>query len=134
MRYHSDEIMDTVNTEALIRLKNQMKEAGITSAELARKMGVARQQTYRWINGLQEMNLKRWEEAAQHLNVHPAALLWGHDTPAFDEDKLVRVLTDIQQTADDKGVRLTPTQVARIAVESYKENSNIEFLIKLVSS
>jgi len=122
------------HTDALIRLKNQMKEEGISSAELARKMGVARQQTYRWVNGLQEMNLKRWEEAAKHLNIHPAALLWGHDTPAFDEDKLVRVLTEIQQTADDKGVQLNPTQVARIAVESYKSDTDINFLVNLVSS
>ena len=122
------------HTDALIRLKNQMKEEGISSAELARKMGVARQQTYRWVNGLQEMNLKRWEEAAKHLNIHPAALLWGHDTPAFDEDKLVRVLTEIQQTAEDKGVQLNPTQVARIAVESYKSDTDINFLVNLVSS
>jgi len=122
------------HTDALIRLKNQMKEEGISSAELARKMGVARQQTYRWVNGLQEMNLKRWEEAAKHLNIHPAALLWGHDTPAFDEDKLVRVLTEIQQTADDKGVQLNPTQLARIAVESYKSDTDINFLVNLVSS
>ena len=122
------------HTDALIRLKNQMKEEGISSAELARKMGVARQQTYRWVNGLQDMNLKRWEEAAKHLNIHPAALLWGHDTPAFDEDKLVRVLTEIQQTAEDKGVQLNPTQLARIAVESYKSDTDINFLVNLVSS
>jgi len=126
--------MEIENTDALVRLKNQMRESGLSSAELARKMGVARQQTYRWINGLQEMNLKRWEEAAKHLNVHPAALLWGHDTPAFDEDKLIRVLTEIQQTAEDKDVQLNPTQVARIAVESYKSDANIEFLVNLVSS
>ena len=127
-------MIDTERKEALERLKNQMREAGITSAELARMMGVARQQTYRWTNGLQEMSLKRWEEAAKYLGVHPAALLFGSDTPAFNDDKLVKVLTEINTILEDEGASLTPTQVAKIAVESYKTDTNIKFLIGLASS
>ena len=126
--------MDDTYKLAIERLRSTLQERKISPAQFARAMDVARQQTYRWLNGHQEMSRKYWEKAAILLDIHPANLMYDTDLPSINDERLVSVLENIHTIMEEKGVKLTPRQIAKCVTEGYKSDTNIEFLVELLST
>lgn len=51
-------------------LSDRLRENGMTQAELARRLGIERQQVNKWVKGHQRMSLETSKNVATTLNLH----------------------------------------------------------------
>ena len=118
------------------RIKEICKERGINPAQFGRMVGVSRQQVYRWFSLVQRMPDLKIEKSAEVLNVHPAELRYAVQPTEIDQERLLKILTDIFEQVESRGATLTPAQLAHLATTLYAkgDGDTLDDFLKFVTA
>lgn len=107
------------HVEAVKRIKEICKDQGITPAEFARRVGVSRQQVYRWFSFEQRMPDLKIDASAEALGVHPAKLRYEHQGAEIDKDRLAKIIVNCREEAQKRRIKMTDAQFAQIVAAVY---------------
>jgi len=118
--------MNKPHEAAAKRVKTLCRERGITPAEFARRIGVSRQQVYRWFSLEQRMPDLKIDRCAEALGVHPAQLRYAQEGAEIDKKKLVKILTELLNTSKKRKISLTNSQIAQITATVYTHGNGKE--------
>ena len=102
----------------VVKIKQLMRDNDMSVADLAKEIGVSRQNVYRWLNGTKPISRKRIEQLGNVFGKHPSTIMFDGVAPI---DK--QLLQDVIEIVNDKTSELC-VLLYEFATNSKDESTN----------
>tara|TARA_B100001123_G_C14798029_1_gene823235 strand:- start:133 stop:549 length:417 start_codon:yes stop_codon:yes gene_type:complete len=107
----------------VIKIKQLMRDNDMSVTDLAKEIGVSRQNVYRWLNGSKPISRKRIEQLGKVFGKHPSAIMFDGIAP-IDKEVLQDVIEIVNGKTSDLGVEISSKDFARICILLYEVATN----------
>jgi transcriptional regulator with XRE-family HTH domain len=107
----------------VVKIKQLMRDNDMSVADLAKEIGVSRQNVYRWLNGTKPISRKRIEQLGNVFGKHPSTIMFDGIAP-IDKPLLQDVIEIVNDKATELGVEISSKDFARICVLLYEFATN----------
>lgn len=110
-------------TKLFERIKEAREKAGLSTGELAEKLGVKRTQAWRLENDATTLSAARLFELADLFGVDPRELFFGEGNhrPVHSYERVCKIVEMVEEVIQQAKARPTPALVAEAVVEVLRQ-------------
>ena len=103
----------------IVKIKQLMRDNDMSVTDLAREIGVSRQNVYRWLNGTNQISRNRIDQLGKVFGKHPSTIMFDGIAP-IDKQLLQDVIEIVNDKTSELSVEISSKDFARICVLLYE--------------